>query len=384
MKKNSLINSLLGTLTTFSFDDHAASGSEAKDASSNELTGVARYLDKMPSATSVDKYLKSHKHDPATGVAKYMAKQILSVGNRPASTGVSKYITRQILSEKEKPAASSVARYLARQSIINREKPVATGVANYLSRLAKDEKANLPTTGVGRYLYEIEKAARKAAAAELVAKCIEAEAQAALLAAQTQSESPEAPEVQDEFDPAATGVSQYLAKQGSANKRTATGVAKYMAKRVSVSGSAPAKTGVAKYLAKQASIVKETPTGVARYLTRQILVERVVDTSTGVDKYVDRIEHSVNERPKMSGVTKYLARQSVSARYAQAESSAKREEQKVAEDDVEPLEASVQESQSVAQELTGVARYLAEKASTELAIPSKPMTGVERYLRNKV
>jgi len=58
-------------------------------------TGVARYLSKnMPSLTGVAKYLQNQNASPTTGVAKYVAKKVISAKQEAASkvTGVEKYL----------------------------------------------------------------------------------------------------------------------------------------------------------------------------------------------------------------------------------------------------------------------------------------------------
>lgn len=62
---------------------------------SGALTGVARYLnEKMPAITGVAKYLESREGTPTSGVAKYVAKQVIKNRKTAASkvTGVEKYL----------------------------------------------------------------------------------------------------------------------------------------------------------------------------------------------------------------------------------------------------------------------------------------------------
>ena len=62
---------------------------------SGTLTGVARYLnEKIPAVTGVAKYLESRENAPSSGVAKYVAKQVIKSRKAAASkvTGVEKYL----------------------------------------------------------------------------------------------------------------------------------------------------------------------------------------------------------------------------------------------------------------------------------------------------
>ena len=62
---------------------------------SGALTGVARYLnEKMPAVTGVAKYLEGRENAPTSGVAKYVAKQVIKSRKAAASkvTGVEKYL----------------------------------------------------------------------------------------------------------------------------------------------------------------------------------------------------------------------------------------------------------------------------------------------------
>nr|WP_305908903.1 hypothetical protein [Methylomarinum sp. Ch1-1]MDP4521766.1 hypothetical protein [Methylomarinum sp. Ch1-1] len=149
---------------------------------------------------------------------------------------------------------------------------------------------------------------------------------------------------------------------------------------------APAKTGVAKYVAKQASIVREAPTGVAKYMTRQILSTKVVDVPTGVEKYMDRQEQVASEMPKASSVAKYLTKRAILTKNTTADVRPEEVSRDIVEELPQESEVMVEEGPA---ELTGVAKYLAEKAKTvppvrvEAVSEPEPVTGVEKYLRNR-
>jgi len=243
-----------------------------------------------------------------------------------------------------------------------------------LARLAKVEKENAPATGVGEYLQIKKRIAKKTAAAELVAKYLEAEAIAAREAVEKQVSIQSEPDIVEEIDPAATGVSYYLAKRGAENRASVTGVAKYVAKKVSASSAAPKKTGVERYVAKQVLISKETPTGVAKYMVRQILSAKDVDIATGVDKYVTKKDQAVTEFSKASGVAKYIARLSTLTNDKNIEPEY---------EEVKPLvKGSEVDSEQGGAALTSVEKYLAQKIKMKLEVV-KPVTGVEKYLRNR-
>lgn len=73
----------------------AASSSAAENGGA---TGVTAYLSKkVPKISSVDRYLESKDDYPASGVAKYMAKKVVSVKEAAAQkvTGVEKYLSNK-------------------------------------------------------------------------------------------------------------------------------------------------------------------------------------------------------------------------------------------------------------------------------------------------
>lgn len=84
-----LYNKKSGKGAVASSQDYVASGVDSGS------TGVERYLEKQGmNKTGVDKYLEKQTANPATGVAKYMAKQIIKDREAAAAkvTGVEKYL----------------------------------------------------------------------------------------------------------------------------------------------------------------------------------------------------------------------------------------------------------------------------------------------------
>lgn len=73
----------------------SASASSSASYSDGGVTGVEKYLEKQGmNKTGVDKYLEKQTSNPATGVAKYMAKQLIKDREAAAAkvTGVEKYL----------------------------------------------------------------------------------------------------------------------------------------------------------------------------------------------------------------------------------------------------------------------------------------------------
>lgn len=72
-----------------------ATASSSSSYAEGGVTGVEKYLEKQGmNKTGVDKYLEKQTSNPATGVAKYMAKQIIKDREAAAAkvTGVEKYL----------------------------------------------------------------------------------------------------------------------------------------------------------------------------------------------------------------------------------------------------------------------------------------------------
>ena len=115
MKKNSLMNSLFGILPTFFFDKPSGvSVVETRgdaDGEGGQLTGVARYLQKLePKVEVVD----SSEH--LTGVAKYLAQQQAVEQARAP-------VAEELVEDEETPTAAD--------EIIESE-PALSGVEKYL------------------------------------------------------------------------------------------------------------------------------------------------------------------------------------------------------------------------------------------------------------
>ncbi len=95
---NNLIGlAVLAAIGFFLYNKKSAKSGSASSASYVEsgATGVEKYLEKQGmNKTGVDKYLEKQTSNPATGVAKYMAKQIVKDREAAAAkvTGVEKYL----------------------------------------------------------------------------------------------------------------------------------------------------------------------------------------------------------------------------------------------------------------------------------------------------
>jgi hypothetical protein len=80
------------------FDTQPSGKKAERSTNENGTTGVAAYLSrKMPKLSGVDKYLESRENFPSSGVAKYMAKKVVSIKEAAVlkKTGVEKYVRKQ-------------------------------------------------------------------------------------------------------------------------------------------------------------------------------------------------------------------------------------------------------------------------------------------------
>lgn len=150
-----LFGLLFGESSSETHDDEV---STQEQHPSTHVTGVEKYLQNqkpVTTATGVAKYLKVKKQQTPSGVAKYLAKQVIIAKNKleaevsvvEVKTGVEQYLH----SHESKPPTkvSSVAKYLA-----SHESSVS-GVAKYMARkiiAARNAPPILKTTGVALYL----------------------------------------------------------------------------------------------------------------------------------------------------------------------------------------------------------------------------------------
>ncbi len=213
---------------------------------------------------------------PATRVGRYL-KQQESSSTAVKATGVARYLARQIIIDSQKPVLSKVAKYLQEQSLATSKKPALTGVAKYLSKQhatvnkPKTAKEAIAESKVSRYIAAQEAIESNKPVLSGVSKYLERQVHLEAdkkVAIETELElmAPESEKcLEGEFIPAnefeaknLTGVSKYLEKQN-----TVVTAAKEIAKeRI---------TGVSRYVDKQVEAVKETLavaplTGVDRYL----------------------------------------------------------------------------------------------------------------------
>ena len=213
-----------------------------------------------PAATRVGRYLQAQQavalvNAEPTGVAKYLARQIIIGSQKPTLSKVSKYLRDQSLHQIKKPSVTvtGVAKYLSRQPptigpVPVKDKPVESGVARYLAAQEAVESTKPIQSGVSKYLH---KQAQLALAASKqpegnIEKCLEGEFIPA-----------------NEYVPArTTGVSRYLDKQvvmvvpaTETTKGRVTGVSRYLDKQSSLVNQSLAVapiTGVDRYLKKRA------------------------------------------------------------------------------------------------------------------------------------
>ena len=219
----------------------------------NGATGVSKYLEKQNAlvlASEADDALSQ----PLSGVAKY-----LDSLDKVQSSGVSKYLLRQSIAEKQKQqtlgknVVTGVEKYLKNV----KPTPGLTGVAKYLK-----QQARLPQpSNVAKYI------AKQAAINSLHVKQVEVEVSGVAKYLQRLDSLPQP-----------SKVTKYLAKQAAiyaltpkevSKTITLTGVAKYLDDQA----SKPQTSKVTKYLARQALSEKQKPapklTGVEKYLSHQ-------------------------------------------------------------------------------------------------------------------
>ncbi|MBM4207389.1 MAG: hypothetical protein FJ190_05010 [Gammaproteobacteria bacterium] len=225
---------------------HEAEASLVAEAAA--ATGVGRYLQQTEKSTA----------KPSTGVARYIAQQIINDSQKPVLSKVGLYLRDQAVKENKKPKLTGVAKYLSKLPPVT-EKPVTarpklttTGVSKYLETQQTAEPGKTVLTGVAKYLDK-----KSNEEASQIKKLEDLSLRETL--------EPEFKPVEGEFIPANsfyadTGVSRYLEK---INKTADTVTADF----------ARPLTGVAKYLQQQKGpdrdVQLSAPTGVDRYLLRK-------------------------------------------------------------------------------------------------------------------
>lgn len=215
----------------------------------------------------------------ATRVGRYLQQAEKSMVK--PTTGVARYIAQQIIKESQKPVLSKVGLYLRDQAAKENKKPKLTGVAKYLSKLppvsenTSTARPKLASTGVSRYLdtqqvnAESGKPVLSGVAKYLDKKLKEEASQIKQLENISLKETIETEfkTVVGEFIPANsfyanTGVSRYLDKINQTaevvdarSTASLTGVARYLQQQTGSGGRVKlaAPTGVDRYLLKKAS-----------------------------------------------------------------------------------------------------------------------------------
>jgi hypothetical protein len=239
MKKNSLMNSLFGILPPLLFDKPSTGGVVAKsdDASGkdSQLTGVARYLQKLEPAV---------EEANITGVAKYLAQQqALEEANKPVIEESdpeveSADLELELVHEDEETLEVQEAQEVEAEDVLEVEEeivelePVISGVEKYLSLQNEN-----PVTRVAKYFIRQAIQAREAPVTG-VAKYVT---------------------MQEHDGHVVTGVAKYVTQQGlrESSALSVTGVAKYVLKNDLLAKDAPVATSVAKYVSKQTQLAKD-------------------------------------------------------------------------------------------------------------------------------
>ncbi|NOT86276.1 MAG: hypothetical protein HOP02_16185 [Methylococcaceae bacterium] len=388
-----------------------------------QKTGVARYLDALPLVTSVTKYLKKQPDVPATGIARYIAKQSLSEKNIPTLTGVAKYVSKT--TKENAASASGVAKYLATQMLLGEKKPVITSVVKYINKQTFAAGNIMSLSGVAKYQAEQDLIDKKEAAAVMIARYVAEEKKTTQAKAEAEKaksdEEAIAPAIEEpaatrlgrylqaktklaQNSPVASGVTKYLAKQliAESQKPIPTGVAKYLSKQPRPFKTKPVVSSVARYLEVHASAVANKPaiSSVAKYMTRRDILDKNTPQVSSVSKYVatqslveknlaeivqqEQSDHSIFDVITNSGVAKYLERQAQLALEALAAAEESLVGEYIPANEAEGVardSKDINERMVMAKEvMTGVSRYIEEQI--QVAAKSK-LTGVGKYLLEK-
>jgi hypothetical protein len=340
-------------------------------------TGVTRYLMASPLVTSVTKYMKKMEKQPTTGVAKYVLRQTIAERNAPAQTGVSKYLSK-VGKAGTTLKRTTVDKYLLKQELSQNNIPALTGVAKYEAELNLVERKKAAAVLIQRYREQEETAALAASAAaaaayELVKQSVE--------------------QIEQEVEMVAvTGVGKYFQKQTEQLKKKpkATSVSKYIAKKIVLDSQKPtiSLSKVGKYLRAQelAQCNKSTPTGVAKYLSKQqaVTINRVAKqklVESGVARYLTTQAVIESKKPMLSGVARYMKKQAQNIQESILS---------LPDHSQDSLVESVLEGEFIpaksATSATGVSKYL-EKQSASVTVDNvsekDKETGVSRYLNKQ-
>lgn len=276
-------------------------------------TGVGRYLSARPVESGVSKYLKKNNSQPITGVGKYLVVQSIKGREVTRVTGVSKYLARF----DSETSASGVAKYVAKQIINTKYLPKRTTVGRYITRQEIAEAKLAALTGVAKYQAEQDLLQRKIDAQKLIERYREEEVRiaaekAAALAVQQEAVVEDGQFVEIQETPAETRVGRYFQEKAriESQKPAVSKVAKYIAQQVVQENLKPRQSGVSKYLAKSRVYTpKPVVSGVSKYLEAQAQIAKTKPVFSGVAKYLIRQRLSIPSMPaKASGVAKYLAK----------------------------------------------------------------------------
>jgi len=293
-------------------------------------TGVGRYLSARPVESGVARYLKKSGAQPMSTVGKYLVAQSIKDRAVIRVTGVSKYLARF----DSETAASGVAKYVAKQIIKTNYLPKRTTVGRYVTRQEIAEAKLAALTGVAKYQAEQDLLQRKIDAQKLIERYRAEEARiAAEKAAALQARSQAAPEVMQSAEtdeaPAETRVGRYLQQkvQTDSQKPAVSKVAKYIAQQIVRDSLKPRQSGVARYLAKsRVYAAKPVVSGVANYLEVQARLAKTQPAYSGVAKYLIKQRLALPSPPvKTSGVEKYLAQHTQTVSDISERKSVKRE-----------------------------------------------------------
>jgi hypothetical protein len=285
----------------------AAQAAELK-ALIGEQESTEQAIEEPSAATGVGRYIQLKKSKPApSGVAKYIAGQIIRERQKPSLSSVSKYLAKQKVVIKPEIRLSTVEKYLQSKADLPRVKKEVTGVSKYLATQAILTKAKPPVSGVTKYLNnqaQLEKQnpslGKKIKRAEVVAISIEKTGVEKYLEQRLAN-------AKETIAVTITGVEKYLEQQAK-NAKVAL---EHLAERCLEGEFIPASEVVDEEAVESVEAETETTiqlrTGVSKYLDRQVpVLKEVVELKlTGVERYLEQ-QIEKNKKLNLTGVEKYL------------------------------------------------------------------------------
>lgn len=345
-------------------------------------------------------FVGGERANTATGRGKQMEPVAPSsvskyIYNLPVASGVDKYLLRQ--SQNQPPTKSGVAKYLA-------DKPQQTriihssGVGKYLNKQTSPSKKPSPISSVARYLVKVPGATVSSGVDKYLAKLVAANIVSSNLSGVDKYKHRH--EIAHRKEAANMLVEKYLAQQIEDDKQLAlaqeeasktTDIEQRIAQAMdALEDTNQATSGVAKYAKQQAKLAKDKPkiSGVGKYLAHKKATNSTKPATSSVTKYLQQQMQDQYRAPKVSKVAKYITRKTSNDKYKpQMSNVAKyvaniRYMTKTALDIIdralegEFIPANRTTKPANDHHLSGVANYLQSQ-------PKHAISGVAKYLKNR-